>query len=83
MMLYILTGEIYEFKAGKENFREQLITYFPKEEKAIDDYLKLIEKANKFGSAFFFEKTFKPFLSKTLGWVIRKLYKPYSQKNYL
>ncbi len=75
-----IDGKVYEFKAGKEHLRKQLINYFPEEAKAINAYLNLIDKANRVGSAFFFEKTFKPFLSKSLGWIIRKLYKPYSQK---
>ncbi|AEV31333.1 phytoene dehydrogenase-like oxidoreductase [Owenweeksia hongkongensis DSM 17368] len=75
--------DVYEFKAGKENFRKQMIGYFPNEEKAIDDYLELLKKSNKWGSAFFFEKSFKPFLSKSLGWFIRKFYKKYSQQTTL
>ena len=70
----------YEFKAGKENFRKQFITYFPKEEDAINKYLSLIEKANKRGKAFFFEKVFEPWLSKTVGWIVRKRYAYFSQK---
>jgi len=70
----------YEFRAGKENFRKQFITYFPKEEHVINKYISLIEKANKRGAAFFFEKVFEPWLSKSLGWIIRKRYARYSQK---
>jgi all-trans-retinol 13,14-reductase len=70
----------YEFKAGKENFRKQFIAYFPEEEKAINNYLTLIEKANSRGKAFFFEKVFEPWLSKSVGWIIRKRYAQYSQK---
>ncbi|WP_303316722.1 NAD(P)/FAD-dependent oxidoreductase [Flavivirga abyssicola] len=70
----------YEFRAGKENFRKQLIEYFPKEEQVINNYISLIEKANKRGSLFFFEKVFEPWLSKSLGWIIRKRYAQYSQK---
>lgn len=70
----------YIFKTGKENFREQLTSYFPEEKKAIDRYLKLIEKANKRGNAFFFEKVFEPWFSKAVGWVIKKRYLRYSNK---
>ena len=35
----------YEFKAGKEAFRNQLIDYFPEDAPAINAYLKLIAKA--------------------------------------
>jgi len=70
----------YEFKAGKEQFREQFIKYFPEDKQAINDYLNLIEKANKRGAAFFFEKVFEPWLSKSFGWILRKRYNRYSQK---
>src|SRR5690606_10938909 len=75
--------DIYNLKAGKENFRAQMKSYFPDEEQAIDEYLKLLQKSNKWGSAFFFEKTFKPFLSKSLGWFIRKFYTRFSQQTTL
>ncbi|MDO5971723.1 NAD(P)/FAD-dependent oxidoreductase [Flavivirga aquimarina] len=73
-------GKKYQFRAGKENFRKQFIAYFPKEEDVINKYISLIEKANKRGAAFFFEKVFEPWLSKSLGWIIRKRYAHYSQK---
>ncbi len=73
-------NDTYELKAGKENFKKQLINYFPDEENAINAYLNLIEKVNKRGGAFFLEKTFKPLLSKTLGYVLRRRYAKYSQQ---
>jgi len=71
----------FEFKAGKENFRNQFIQYFPQEEKAINAYIALIEKTNRRGTAFFFEKVFEPWLSKSVGWILRKRYNRYSQKS--
>lgn len=71
----------YVFKAGKENFRKQLVSYFPSEEKAIDSYLRLIEKANKRGSAFFFEKVFEPWFSKAAGWIFRKRYSTFINRS--
>lgn len=73
-------GDTYNFKAGKENFRRQLKDYFPEDKEAIDKYFTLLEKSNKLGSAFFFEKTFEPFLSKSVGWIIKKMVTKYSQK---
>jgi all-trans-retinol 13,14-reductase len=70
----------FEFRAGKQNFRNQLIEYFPNEARAIDAYLSLIERVNKRGTAFFFEKVFEPWLSKSLGSIIRKRYARFSQK---
>ena len=76
-------GEEYVFRAGKENFRKQMKLYFPEEEEAIDKYLSLVDRASKFGSAFFFEKTFKPVLRYTVGWVIRQIYNRFSRKTTL
>lgn len=78
-----IDGKSYEFKAGKEQFRKQMANYFPEDVLAIDTYLKLIDKASKLGSAFLFEKTFKPVLSKSIGWIIRKLYARYSHRTTL
>lgn len=75
-----IDGTEYIFKAGKENFRKQLFSYFPNEANAIDSYLELIEKANKRGSAFYFEKVFEPWFSKTAGWVFRKKYSKFSSR---
>ena len=57
--------------------------HFLEEKESIETYLEHIEISNKRGSAFFFEKTFKPFLSQSLGWFIRKYYTRYSQKTTL
>lgn len=43
----------------------------------------MIIKVNKRGSAFFLEKSFEPFLSKTLGWFIRRYFHEYSTKTTL
>ena len=78
-----IAGKIYEFKSGSENFKDQLLKYFPKEEKAISLYLKLIAKSNKRANAFFFEKTFEPFLSKIIGWTIINRFHKYSKMTTL
>ena len=75
-----IDGAEYKFKAGKESFRKQLINYFPEEENAIDIYLKLIAKTNKRANAFYFEKVFEPWFSKSVGWILRKRYSKFSQK---
>lgn len=78
-----INGEKFEFKAGKENFRKQLMVYFPEEVQAINKYLKLIGKSNRRANAFFLEKTFKPVLSKSLGWIFRKRFDKYSRRTTL
>ncbi len=75
-----ISGDIYEFKAGEENFIKKMTSYFPQEKKAIDKYLKIIKKSNKRTNLFFIQKLFKPLLSNTIGWVIRKRFKKFSNK---
>ena len=70
----------YEFVAGVEEQKQQLIGYFPKEALAINRYFELIKSSNKWANAFFFEKTFKPILSHTIGWFIRRKFKQFSSK---
>ncbi len=70
----------YEFRVGREAFREQMVEYFPREAKAIDAYLKLVRTISKRAQSYFLEKTFKPFLSKTLGWILRRRFYRYTQR---
>ena len=74
----IFPDRSYNFVAPREQFVEDMISYFPKEEKAIDRYLSLIEQTNKRGSAFFFEKIFEPWFSKSVGWIFKKRYSKFS-----
>jgi len=39
---FIFPDRTVSLKAGKENFREEMVKHFPRERKAIDEYLKLI-----------------------------------------
>ncbi|PIB35593.1 phytoene dehydrogenase [Reichenbachiella sp. 5M10] len=79
----IIGKDRYEIPAGEENFRQRMKEYFPDEHQAIDAYLSLIKKANAWGSAFFFEKSFEPFLSQTLGRLFRGVYAQYYRKTTL
>jgi all-trans-retinol 13,14-reductase len=70
----------YTFYAGKEKLREQLYSYFPKEKQVIDTYLKLIDKASKYSSMFFMQKTFPWFLRVTVGTIFKSLFNRYASK---
>lgn len=70
----------YRFKAGEEEFKKQLLLYFPNEAIAINTYFKLIKNINKRASLFFIEKSFEPILQKTIGWIFRKRFHTYSKK---
>lgn len=76
-----IDGSEYIFKAGIDNFRKQLGCYFPNDKEAIENYLKLIRKANNRGRAFYFEKVFEPWLSKSVGWFFRKRYLDFASKS--
>jgi len=76
-------NKTYQFKAGKEQFKKQLIQYFPNETNAINSYLNLIEKVNKRGGVFFLEKSFEPILRKSIGWFFRKRFHTYAKKTTL
>ena len=41
----VIENKVYKFRAGESNFIEDMISYFPKEEKAIKEYVKLVKKA--------------------------------------
>ncbi|UXP31664.1 NAD(P)/FAD-dependent oxidoreductase [Reichenbachiella agarivorans] len=75
--------DTYEIPAGKENYRKKMKDYFPNDTQAIDQYLSLVDSANRRGGAFFMEKSFEPFLSHTIGRVIRSMYHQFSKKTTL
>ena len=64
----IFPGKTYNFMSGEEQFLETMVSYFPKERKAIVEYLKLIKEAVTTSKAFFGVRTLPPLLGKTLGY---------------
>lgn len=62
----------YEFISGEANQINRLIQYFPNEEPAIRAYYKLIAKVNGFSSMYLGEKAMPFWLSKTVGWLLRR-----------
>lgn len=75
--------KIYQFRAGKEQFKKQLIHYFPNETEAINTYLGLIDKVTKRGGVFFLEKSFEPILRKSIGWIFKKRFHKYAKRTTL
>jgi all-trans-retinol 13,14-reductase len=70
----------YSFVAGKENLRQRLHEYFPKDKNAIDNYFTEIQRATLRGSMFFLQKSFPKFLQHTLGWFFKKRFRQYSSR---
>jgi len=58
--------------AGKQQFRENLVTRFPTEESAIDAYIQLLNKAGNAMSAYAMNKLLKPW-QRLLAWPYLKL----------
>ncbi len=76
----IIAGDTYDFVSGLENQKEQLIKYFPNENKAIERYFALIKKMQFHTATFFGEKSMPFLLSKYAGWVLRRGFNKYSDK---
>lgn len=73
-------GDVYNFKKGRTEQIEQMIAYFPEEAKAIRDYYKLISKVGSLSLLFFSERTMPAWLSKSVGYLMRRGFYKYSQK---
>jgi phytoene dehydrogenase-like protein len=77
----IIIGEqSYDFVKGVTNFKKKLIGYFPKEEQAINDYIKLIFTAVKSSKNYYISKTLPPFLNTLIGRFMRKPFYKWSDK---
>ncbi len=68
----LIDGRSYDFVKGRERFREKLHGYFPKETRAIDDYLEKIRAASKKGQLFFAEKAVPSLVSSVFGGLMRR-----------
>ncbi|MDQ3047804.1 MAG: NAD(P)/FAD-dependent oxidoreductase [Bacteroidota bacterium] len=76
----IIEGDVYNFLAGRKEQVEQMIRYFPEEEKGIRDYYELISKVGGLSLMFFAEKTMPVWVSKTFGYFLRNGFYKYSQQ---
>lgn len=77
----IILGEnVYDFKAGKENFIEMLYERFPGHEAEIDNYIQTVSKASARNKLFFQEKAYPNLLSTILGSFIRNGYYEFSDR---
>lgn len=55
---FYIGDKVFNAKAGKQKFRDNLIRQFPGEEKAIDRYLKLLDKVGKALPAYGMKRVF-------------------------
>lgn len=77
----IIIGEKeYDFVKGVDNFKEKMLSYFPEEEKAIEEYVNLVFAANKAMSKYYIDKALPDLASMFIGGVMRRGYLKYSDK---
>ena len=70
----IIGDKTYDFVKGVENFKAQMIEYFPNESKAIQEYINLVFDSNKNMKKFYLEKTLPNFISAFLGFFLKRKY---------
>ncbi len=75
----IIEGDTYNFKKGVKNQINQMIAYFPQEEKALRSYYHLVRKVSGHASIFFCEKSMPNWLSKSIGHLLRNNFLKYSR----
>ncbi len=68
----IIDDRSYDLVKGRERFRETLHGHFPKETRAIDDYLEKIRATTKKGQLFFAEKAVPGLVSSVFGGLMRR-----------
>ena len=71
---FFIGDKVYDAVAGREAFRDNLLGYFPREEKAIDRYLELLSEVSRGMRAFTLERTLPPWAAAVAGpWLRRRL----------
>lgn len=76
----IIEGDVYNYLKGKENQINQMINYFPDEEKAIKTYYQLIDKVSNYASSYFAERTMPNWLSNLFGDKLQKHFFTYADR---
>ena len=75
----IFPDQEYSFVAGVENFISGLIKFFPNEEKAIREYIKIIKKISDYAVRYQMALTFPKLFSSFIGRQLKNPYEYYSQ----
>jgi all-trans-retinol 13,14-reductase len=76
----VIDGESFDFPAGAENLISSLTARFPAEKEAIRKYFYLVEKVSGLSTSFMGEKAMPRWLSKSLGYFLRRKFYRYSSK---
>ena len=77
----IIIGEKeYDFVKGVQHFKDKILSYFPDEKQAIEDYVNLVFKAIKTSQKFYMDKALPPIMSSLFGSKMRKPFYNFSDK---
>jgi all-trans-retinol 13,14-reductase len=76
----IIGDKAYDLVKGVENFKIKMTEYFPGEEKAIEEYVRLVFESTKTAQKFYMDKALPPLISKVMGKSMRQPYYNFSDK---
>jgi all-trans-retinol 13,14-reductase len=71
-------NQSFDFPTGVQRFREAMKNYFPRDARAVDDYIEAVNRCVARMGPFFAEKLLPPFLTATLGGILRHPYLRYA-----
>lgn len=72
-------NETYDFVSGRQRFYEKLLSYFPKEEKALKKYFTIINEIRRSTKGFFVKKLLPLPMSNVLSTLLGKQFQKYAQ----
>lgn len=70
----LIDGRRYDFPAGADRFREELIRNFPGEARSIDRYLRAVRSTNRWSGLYHAEKVVPAGVSAVMGGLLRAPY---------
>ena len=77
----IIIGEkSYDFVKGVQNFKDKMSEYFPDDQAAIEEYVRLVFKANSKSKMYFLDKALPSWMSASIGYFMRRPYYKYSDR---
>ena len=76
----IVGGERFEYVAGREAWRNRMVSYFPNEEASIDRYLAMVREAVSSSRSFFAEKAVPSLVSSLAGPWMRRSFLRHSER---
>lgn len=79
----IIAGKHYPFRKGKANLKADLHKWFPNEEKAIEQYFKLVDEVADASRGYYTDRVFSRWLGNIIGYFARKKFHKLSDKTTL